>query len=163
MFCINLPWVQHMSIFLIHHDTYLLTAGIPIIIMLMMTFHLVTLSHGMMSSSHVHHKSTSSHVSRLHSPSHHMSYTSSSSSGSSSSPHEVQPHFSEPMGNQTVAVGRDAVFTCVIHNLKNYQVSSSSSCLLLLYPPAHHKSPSVHLMCITCLLWTLCDFCNHDF
>jgi len=34
--------------------------------------------------------------------------------------------FGEPIHNQTVAVGREAVFSCVIHNIKEYQVSDIS-------------------------------------
>jgi hypothetical protein len=35
------------------------------------------------------------------------------------------PKFGESIQNQTVAVGREAVFSCVVDNLQTYKVSSS--------------------------------------
>jgi hypothetical protein len=33
------------------------------------------------------------------------------------------PKFGEPIQNQTIAVGREAVFSCVVDNLQTYKVS----------------------------------------
>jgi hypothetical protein len=35
------------------------------------------------------------------------------------------PKFGEPIQNQTIAVGREAVFSCVVDNLQTYKVSFS--------------------------------------
>lgn len=37
------------------------------------------------------------------------------------------PKFGEPIQNQTIAVGREAVFSCVVDNLQTYKVSSARS------------------------------------
>lgn len=37
------------------------------------------------------------------------------------------PKFGEPIQNQTIAVGRDAVFSCVVDNLQTYKVSFTHS------------------------------------
>jgi len=34
-----------------------------------------------------------------------------------------QPSFTEPIGNITVPVGREALFTCQVHSLGGYRVS----------------------------------------
>lgn len=34
-----------------------------------------------------------------------------------------QPRFTEPIGNITVPVGREAMFTCYVHGLGGYRVS----------------------------------------
>lgn len=34
------------------------------------------------------------------------------------------PKFGEPIQNQTIAVGREAVFNCVVDNLQTYKASS---------------------------------------
>lgn len=34
-----------------------------------------------------------------------------------------QPKFTEPIGNITVPVGREAMFTCYVHSLGGYRVS----------------------------------------
>lgn len=44
-----------------------------------------------------------------------------------------EPYFLEAMLNQTVAVGRDAVFQCILSNLKGHQVTLTT-CLLLPLP-----------------------------
>jgi hypothetical protein len=42
------------------------------------------------------------------------------------------PKFGEPIQNQTIAVGREAVFSCVVDNLQTYKVSLSSGGAFLL-------------------------------
>ena len=37
-----------------------------------------------------------------------------------------EPEFLQPIMNQTVAIGRDAMFTCVVSNLKGYRVSKNT-------------------------------------
>ena len=39
------------------------------------------------------------------------------------------PKFGEPIQNQTIAVGREAVFSCVVDNLQTYKVSCPFECL----------------------------------
>jgi len=41
------------------------------------------------------------------------------------------PKFGEPMQNQTIAVGREAVFSCVVDNLQTYKVSIVVHSLLI--------------------------------
>jgi hypothetical protein len=38
-----------------------------------------------------------------------------------------QPRFGDPVLNLTVPVGREAVFSCVVQNLKEHQVSERDS------------------------------------
>jgi hypothetical protein len=44
------------------------------------------------------------------------------------------PKFGEPIQNQTIAVGREAVFSCVVDNLQTYKVSFFlSDCFVLTF------------------------------
>lgn len=66
--------------------------------------------------------SSSSSSSSNNNPHHHYVGGQSSSSPLSQQS-DQQPYFVERMQNVTIPVGREATFTCLIHNLKNHQVS----------------------------------------
>lgn len=83
--------------------------------------------------------SSSNPIMSNHRYDHHSSFFAPSSSSSNNPTHHYvgqssqsdQPYFSERMQNLTVPVGREATFTCLIHNLKNHQVSLPKGSLFL--------------------------------